>query len=106
MNAELCRIKVKNRISVDKLLAERIISANGIDFFPCVFCHICNLMENFSAAQSKIPAGNIQAGHEQITAGGRLRQVNNLAHISRMYIWADQKQARLCQTAAALVHGN
>ncbi len=53
----------------------------------------------------KVAAGDIQAGHEQVAAGGGLGQVDDLPHIARMHVGPDEQQAGLGEAAAALVHG-
>ena len=63
-------------------------------------------MEHLPAPQSKVAAGDIQTGHEQVAAGGGLGQVDDLPHIARVHVGADEQQAGLGQAAAALVHGN
>ena len=62
-------------------------------------------MEHLPSPQRQIAAGNIQTGHQQIAAGGGLGQVDDLAHITRVHVRADEQQAGLGQ-AAALVHGD
>ena len=104
VDAEFCRIKVKNGVSVAKLLAEGIVPAHGVDLLAGVLGHIGHLMEHLPPAQCEIAAGNIKARHQQVTAGRRLGQVDDLPHIARVDIGTGQQQTGLGQAAAALVH--
>ena len=79
-----------------ELFAKRVVAADGVDLLAGVFCHIGDLMEHFAAAQCQIPAGDVQAGHEQIAARGRLGEVDDLPHITGVDIRTDEQQARLC----------
>ncbi len=63
-------------------------------------------MEHLPPPQCQIAAGDVQAGHEQVAAGGGLGQVDDLPHIARMHVGPDEQQAGLGQAAAALVHGD
>ena len=106
MYAQFCCVKVKDRIAVAKFLAKGVVPAHGVDLLPRVFCHIRHLMEHLPPAQRQVAPGNIQAGHQQVAAGGRLRQVDDLPHIAGVDVGSDQQQAGLRQAAAAFVHGH
>ena len=56
VDAEFCRIKVKNGVSVAKLLAEGIVPAHGVDLLAGVLGHIGHLMEHLPPAQCEIAA--------------------------------------------------
>ena len=56
--------------------------------------------------QCKVLARNIQADHQQVRTGGRLRQVDDLANVLRVHRRAAQQKAGLRERAARLVHGN
>lgn len=102
MDAEFCCIKIKHGVAVAELFAKGVIAAHGVDFLPRILGHICHLVEHLAAAQGQVAAGDIQAGHQQIAAGGRLCQVDDLPHIASVDVGAGQQQAGLGQAAAAL----
>ena len=106
MNTELGCVKIKDGVAVAELLAEGVVAAHRVDFLAGVLGHIGHLMEHLPPAQRQIAAGNVQTGHKQIAAGGGLRQVDDLPHISGVDIGAGQQQARLRQAASAFVHRN
>ena len=104
MDAELGGVKVKDGVAVAQFFAKGIVPAHGVDLLARVLGHIGHLVEHLPPAQRQVAAGNIQAGHQQVTAGGRLRQVDDLPHIPGVDVGAGQQQAGLRQAAAAFVH--
>ena len=91
MDAELCRIEIEHGVAVAEFFAKRVVAADGVDLLAGVFCHIGDLMEHFAAAQCQIAAGDVQTGHEQIAARGRLGEVDDLPHITGVDIGADEQ---------------
>ena len=63
-------------------------------------------MEHLPPPGGQVPAGDVQAAHEQIAAGGGLGQVDDLPHIPGLHLRPAQQEAGLGQAAAALVHGD
>ena len=106
VDAELGGVKVKDGVAVAQLLAKGVVAAHGVDLLPGVLGHIGHLMEHLPPPQREVAAGDVQAGHEQVAAGGGLGQVDDLPHIARVDVGADEQQAGLGQAAAALVHGD
>ncbi len=72
-----------------------VVAAHGVDLFAGVLGHVSHLMEHLPAPQREVPPGDVEAGHEQVAAGGRLGQVDDLAHIAGVDVGADEQQARL-----------
>ena len=95
MDAELGGIKVKNGVAVAQLLAKGVVAAHGVDFLAGILGHVGHLVEYLPPALRKVAAGDIQTGHEQVAAGGGLGQVDDLPHIARVHIGADEQQAGL-----------
>ena len=95
VDAELCGVEVEDRVAVAQLLAEGVVAAHGVDLFAGILGHVSHLMEHLPAPQREVPPGDVEAGHEQVAAGGRLGQVDDLAHIAGVDVGADEQQARL-----------
>ena len=93
VHAEFCRIKIKNGVAVAKLLAKGVVPAHGVDLLTGVLGHVGDLVEHLPPAQRQVAAGNIKARHQQVAAGGRLGQVDDLPHIARVDVGANQQQA-------------
>ena len=70
VDAELGGVKIEDGVAVAQLLAEGVVTADGVDFLPGVLCHILHLVENLPSPEGQIPAGDVQTAHEQIAAGG------------------------------------
>ena len=60
--------------------------------------------EYLLAVQGKVAAGEIQRGKQEIRRAGRLREVDDLAHIVRVHAGSGQQKRALRQAAAGLVH--
>ena len=82
MDTELRGIEIEDGISVAELLAEGIVAADGIDLLTGVLGHIRHLMEDMPAAQGEVPAGDVEARHEEIAARSRLCEVDDLTHVA------------------------
>ena len=95
VDAELCGVEVEDRVAVAQLLAEGVVAAHGVDLFAGILGHVSHLMEHLPAPQREVPPGDVEAGHEQVAAGGSLGQVDDLAHIAGVDVGADEQQARL-----------
>ena len=106
MDAELGGVKVKDGVAVDQLPAEGIVAPDFVDLLPGIVCHGGNLGEHLPAPLGQVPAADVQAGHEQVAAGGGLGEVDNLPHIPGVDLLSHQQQAGLGQAAAAFVHGH
>ena len=106
MHAQLGGVKIENGIAVDQLPAVGVVAAHRVDLLPGIFRHFRYLPEHGLAALGQVPAADIQAGHQQVAAGGGLGQVDDLAHMAGVHPFPGQQQAGLGQAAAALVHGD
>ena len=95
VDAELGGVKVKDGVAVAQLLAKGVVAAHGVDLLTGILGHVCHLVEHLPPPQCQIAAGDVQAGHEQVAAGGRLGQVDDLAHIAGVDVGADEQQTRL-----------
>ena len=78
-----------------QLLAKGVVAAHGVDLLAGILGHVGHLVEYLPPALRKVAAGDIQTGHEQVAAGGGLGQVDDLPHIARVHIGADEQQAGL-----------
>ena len=96
MDRKLSRIKVKNRISVDKLFAQCIVAAHIIDLFARILGKIRYMCKHLTAAQCQIAAADIQIEFGDLgnilaylSIGDRLQEVERLvsalAEIRRLY---------------------
>ena len=106
VDAELGGVEVEDRVAVAQLLAEGVVAAHRVDLLAGILGDVGHLVEDLPPPLGQIAAGDVQTGHEQVAAGGGLGQVDDLPHIARVHIGADEQQARLGQAAAALVHRN
>ena len=106
MDGELGRVEVEDGVAVDQLLAEGVVAADGIDLLAGVVRHGADLGKDLAAPQGQVAAGDVQRRHQQIGAGGRLGQVDDLADVALVHVRPDQQEARLGQAAAGLVHGH
>ena len=90
MDAQFRTVKIKHGIAIHQFPAKSIISADSIDFLPCIVGHIDNLMENFLSMKCQVAAADVETGHEEITARRRLRQVDDLPHVACMHAGTGQ----------------
>ena len=106
VDAELGGVEVEDGVAVDKLPAEGVVPAHGVDLLPGVLRHGAHLAKDLPAAEGQVAAADIQAGHQQIAARGGLSQVDDLPHMPLVDAGADEQEAGLGQAPAALVHGH
>src|SRR5699024_5107889 len=92
--------------AVDELGTVGIVAADLVDFTAGILGHVYPAGEALGSAQGEIPAGNVQAGHEQIGCTGGLSQVDDTADIALVNVGAEEQQRTLGQASAGLVHGH
>ena len=61
-------------------------------------------MEDLTAAQGEVPAGDVEARHEEVAARGRLGEVDDLTHVAFIDIRSRQEETRLGEAAATFMH--
>ena len=106
MDRKLSHIEIKNTVSVDYFPGISVVIPDGVNFIPGILGHIRDLFEDLFSIQRQVPPGNIQAGKQQVGSAGGLGQVDDLAHIAGIHVFACQQQGALGQAAAGFVHGD
>ena len=93
VNTELRGIKIINAVTVDKLSAEGVVVADGIDLISCILRKVLDLCEDFTAMQRKLSAADVEAAHQEIASAGGLRQIDDLTGIACMHLGTNQEEA-------------
>src|SRR5699024_2645631 len=106
VNGQLGNVEIVDAAAVDELGAVGVIAADFVDLTAGILGHVHHAGETLGSAQVEIPAGDVQAGHEQIRRAGGLGQVDDTADITLVNVGAKEKNRTLGQTSAGLVHGH